>query len=105
MRTAQLIASRVKARFNPSHYELINESEQHLSGRRDPQAETHFKLIMVSQTFSSLSQVQRHQEVYRLLGDLLPDKVHALSLHLFSPPEWQGEVPDSPPCAGQTELG
>ena len=41
MRTTQLIEERIKSRFTPLHYELVNESRQHLSGRQDPQAETH----------------------------------------------------------------
>jgi len=99
MQIKQLIASRVKDHFNPLHYELVNESNQHLSGRQNPQAETHFKLVVVSQSFSSLSPIQRHRKVYRLLDDLLAKQVHALSLHLFSPTEWRQNVPDSPPCA------
>jgi len=101
MQIKQLIASRVKDHFNPLHYELVNESNQHLSGQQNAQAETHFKLVVVSKSFSSLSPIQRHREVYRLLDDLLAKKVHALSLHLFSPAEWQNTVPDSPPCAHQ----
>ena len=99
MRTARLIENRIKARFAPLHYELVNESRQHQSGRQDPQAETHFKLVLVSQVFSDLAQLQRHKAVHALLGDLLKGGMHALSLHLFAPEEWRDRVPDSPPCA------
>ena len=103
MQIRQLILSRVKDRFNPLHYELVNESNQHLSGRQNGQAETHFKLVVVSESFSSLSHIERHREVYRLLDDLLAKQVHALSLHLFSPAEWKNTVPTSPPCAHQSK--
>lgn len=79
------------------HFE--NES----GGHAGPATDSHFKLVAVTEAFADLSRVKRHQLIYRLLGDYLKSGVHALSLHLFTPAEWQavdGEVPSSPDCAG-----
>lgn len=77
--------------------------ENESAGHAGPATDSHFKLVVVAEAFAGLSRVKRHQLIYRLLGDYLKAGVHALSLHLFTPAEWQaseGEVPSSPDCAG-----
>lgn len=81
----------------PSHMEVINESHMHSVPEN---SETHFKIVLVSESFLSKRAVARHQTVYQLLGEELQQGVHALSLHLYTSEEWQGESPDSPNCMG-----
>ncbi len=90
----------VKARFHPTHLELINESDMH-SG--PPGRESHFKLTVVSNHFQAQNRVVRSRSVYEVLGDLLKTKVHALALHLYTVDEWteKKQSPDSPLCASQ----
>ncbi len=85
--------------FNPAHLEVLNESYMHSV---PPGSETHFKVILVADTFAGKRQVQRHQAIYTCLADELKNGVHALALHTFSPEEWQATriVPDSPQCLG-----
>lgn len=84
--------------LNPTHLEVINESAGH--GGYFPGKESHFKVIIVSETFSGLRLVQRHQKVYAAAKELLsPGKIHALAIHAYLPSEWQGEAPASPECA------
>ena len=93
------IEVKVRSDENLQHYELINESHMH-SG---PATESHFKLIVVSERFTGLGAVKRHQMMYALLADELRDGVHALALHLYSPVEWQARqvaAPASPDCLG-----
>jgi BolA protein len=93
------IEVKVRSDENLQHYELINESHMH-SG---PATESHFKLIVVSERFTGLGAVKRHQLMYALLADELRDGVHALALHLYSPAEWQARqvaAPASPDCRG-----
>jgi BolA protein len=63
-------------------------------------SETHFKVVLVSDAFEAKRAVARHQKVYKLLDEELKQGVHALSLHLYTLQEWQGESPDSPNCMG-----
>ncbi|SPL69438.1 BolA family protein [Acinetobacter stercoris] len=88
-------------RFNslsPSHLEVINESAGH--GGYFPGKESHFKVIIVSEVFSGLRLVQRHQKVYAAAAELIsPGKIHALAIHAYVPDEWQGQAPASPDCA------
>ncbi len=82
----------------PTHLEIINESAGH--GGYFPGKESHFKVIIVSEIFTGLRLVQRHQKVYAQAAELLsPGKIHALAIHAYIPSEWQGQAPDSPECA------
>ena len=82
----------------PSHLEVINESAGH--GGYFPGKESHFKVIIVSEAFTGLRLVQRHQKIYAEAKDLLsPEKIHALAIHAYLPSEWEGQAPASPECA------
>lgn len=84
--------------LSPSHLEVVNESSGH--GGYFPGKESHFKVIVVSESFEGLRLVQRHQKIYAVAGDLLsPGKIHALAIHAFLPEEWQGQDTSSPNCA------
>ena len=93
------INERLQSRFDLQHLEVVNESGGH---NVPPGSETHFKVTLVSDRFSSLRKVRRHQMVYEVLSTLLSGPVHALALHLYSPEEWQSspDAPDSPKCHG-----
>ena len=84
--------------LSPSHLEVVNESSGH--GGYFPGKESHFKVIVVSESFEGLRLVQRHQKIYAVAGELLsPGKIHALAIHAFLPTEWQGQDTTSPNCA------
>jgi len=97
---AQSINDLLVDALTPVHLEIINESNNH---NVPANSETHFKVVVVSDSFSDQSLVQRHRSVNKLLADQLSGPVHALSLHTHTAQEWQkkgGTVPDSPPCRG-----
>lgn len=90
--------------FQPIHLEVINESSQH---HVPMDSETHFKVIVVSKSFSGLSLVKRHQAIYALVQNEMDRGLHALSLHTFSEEEWktkQGDIPDTPSCRGGKKI-
>ncbi|MGI9251835.1 MAG: BolA family protein [Pseudohongiellaceae bacterium] len=99
MTTEQRINNKLSAELRPLLLEIENESHRH-SG---PATDSHFKLTLVSEEFADQTRVVRHQRVYQLLADELAGGIHALSLHLYSPAEWQqrdGATPASPDCRG-----
>lgn len=84
--------------LSPTHLEVVNESSSH--GGYFPGKETHFKVIIVSESFIGLRLVQRHQKIYALTADLMSlGNIHALSIHAYLPTEWPGIAPASPECA------
>ena len=99
MHTQSIIISKLTAALSPSHLEVVNESHKH-SGPRD--AETHFKIVIVTDAFNNKRAVARHQLVYKTLVDELAAEVHALAIHTYTDEEWsaQPSSPDSPDCLG-----
>ena len=47
----------------------------------------HFQALIVSEAFAGKSRVQRHQLVYRALGDRMREEIHALSMQTLTPEE------------------
>jgi len=47
----------------------------------------HFQALVVSAAFEGKSRVQRHQLVYRALGERMREEIHALSMQTFTPAE------------------
>jgi BolA protein len=82
--------------LQPQHLQVMDESHMHSRG-----LETHYKAVIVSEQFTGLNAVKRHQKVYASLGELM-GQVHALALHTYTPDEWsqQGVAPASPTCKG-----
>ena len=95
--TAQINEQKL-ATLDPQFLRIDNESHMH-SG---PATDSHFKVTLVSSAFDGVRTVARHQKVYGILSGELAGPVHALSLHLHTPEEWQTDstIPDSPSCMG-----
>jgi acid stress-induced BolA-like protein IbaG/YrbA len=49
----------------------------------------HFEAKIVSRLFEGKRLVQRHQLVYRALGDRMREEIHALSMRTLTPEEAQ----------------
>ena len=103
MDTHQTIIKKLNETFSPSYLEVLNESDRH-SGPKD--AQTHFKITIVTPIFEKKRSVARHQLIYQTLADELAGEVHALAIHTFSLEEWevQQSSPDSPHCLGGSQL-
>jgi acid stress-induced BolA-like protein IbaG/YrbA len=50
----------------------------------------HFEALVVSPLFRGKSKVERHQLVYRALGERMRGDIHALSMRTLTPEEWTG---------------
>lgn len=48
----------------------------------------HFAALVVAPQFAGLGRIERHQLVYRALGDAVGGAIHALSLDTPTPDEW-----------------
>jgi len=95
-----LIREKLTADLSPRHLDIINESYMHNVPRG---SETHFKVIVVSDKFESLSLLQRHRIVNQTLQNELKNGVHALSIVAKTPIQWEEStkaVEKSPACKG-----
>lgn len=94
------IQAAVQGAFNPLHLELTDESHMHSVPRG---AESHFRLLVVSERFAGQGLAARHRGINAILGPEFGDGLHALALHTWTPEEWfekGGRAPESPPCLG-----
>ena len=82
---------KLEAALRPTSLTIINESHKHAGHSGNPtgaaDAETHFRVEVVSSEFEGKRLVQRHQAVYRLLDDEIKAGVHALSMDTRTPDE------------------
>ena len=80
--------SRLNSALSPTRVELIDDSEAHRGhGGYNPAGESHFTLTVESPAFAGKSRVERQRMVYAALGDLMRERVHALSIKAAAPGE------------------
>ncbi|MBA3511166.1 BolA family protein [Sphingomonas sp.] len=76
------------AALSPSRLELVDDSEEHRGhGGYNPSGESHFTLRIESPVFAGKSRLERQRMVHKALGDLLDERVHALSITARVPTE------------------
>jgi BolA protein len=79
---------RLNSALSPTRVELIDDSEAHRGhGGYNPSGESHFSLRIESPAFAGKSRVERQRMVHKALGDLLDERVHALSIRATAPEE------------------
>jgi acid stress-induced BolA-like protein IbaG/YrbA len=52
----------------------------------------HFEALVVAREFEGKRPLARHQLVYRCLGTLVGNEIHALSIRALTPDEWQAQA-------------
>ena len=78
--------ARLNSALSPTRIELIDESEQHRGhGGYNPAGESHFSLRIESHAFAGKSRVERQRMIFAALGELMRERVHALSIHAAAP--------------------
>ena len=50
---------------------------------------THFEALVVAAEFEGMRPIARHKLVYKCLGALVGNEIHALSIKALTPQEWQ----------------
>jgi len=99
MNMQQTIEKKLTEAFQPGFLRVENETHMH---NVPSDAESHFKVTVVSDQFKDLMLIKRHRLVNKVLEDELK-QIHALALHTMSNDEWlekAGKVVASPLCQG-----
>ena len=74
------------ANLEPQFLEITDDSARHV-GHAGSSGGGHFTLTVVSSQFSGKSQIMRHRAIYQALQDLIPTRIHALSISAMTPDE------------------
>ncbi len=99
MSIQEILQARLHEAFLPLHLAIVDESHRHAMQAQD----SHFHITVVSHGFRGLSLLGRHRAVYAVLAQELAGPVHALTLHTFTPEEWEARgqrATPSPACRG-----
>jgi len=79
---------RLNSALSPAQLALTDDSEKHRGhGGYNPAGESHFTLEIVSDAFAGKSRVERQRMVYKALGELMRERVHALQIRARAPGE------------------
>ncbi len=85
------VASEMRLRLaslNPTKLALVDDSEKHRGhGGYNPSGESHFTLVIESPEFTGKSRVERQRMIHAALGELVGNRVHALSIRATAPGE------------------
>lgn len=83
----EAIRTQLRDALHPNQIEVLDDSHLHAghAGARDGKG--HFRVRIVSEEFRGLRALQRHQLVYRSLGDMMQTDIHALSITALTPDE------------------
>jgi stress-induced morphogen len=97
------IETTLSGTFHPTV--LVVENESHMHSVK-PGAETHFKVLVVSEAFEGLPTLARHRRVHEALSDELAKGLHALSLRAKTPVEAAASATpfESPECLGGSKA-
>ncbi len=74
----EIIKTKLSDSLNIDSIDIIDESYKHANHAQSSGG--HFKVKIVSEDFNDKSLIQRHRMVYDILGDMLKNEIHALSI-------------------------
>lgn len=85
---AREMIERLTAALSPTRLILEDQSHQHVGhAGHDPRGESHFALSIESAAFAGLNRVERQRRIYFALGELMRERVHALTIKAIAPGE------------------
>lgn len=90
---AEAVDATVRERLavlSPIRLELIDDSARHAGHAGHAGARGgggHYRLLIVAAAFAGQTRLARHRVINQLLGDLIPARMHALSIKAMTPEE------------------
>ena len=83
MTRTELIETRLREALSPRELTVRDDSERHRghAGYQEG-GESHFTVVIESETFDGMSRIERHRAVHEALGKDLVGRIHALSLQI-----------------------
>lgn len=94
MNTPDLMRERLAA-LVPSHLEIHDDSHLHAGHAGAASGGGHYRLLIVSAQFVAQSRLARQRTVLAQLGDLMQQRIHALSMTTLTPDEYAAQASDA----------
>lgn len=86
----QKLTAKLKHALDPLEIEVTDNSWRHAGHMQanSALAATHLQLTLISPKFQSISLLDRHRWVHRILQEEMNTHLHALELATYTPEEW-----------------
>ena len=83
-----IIKEKIKKQINVIEIEIIDESVNH-ANHSGSSGGGHYRALIISNDFNNKSLVERHQIIYKALGDLMTNEIHAFSMKTMTENEFK----------------
>jgi len=91
MNIQEAVSTQLSSLINISHIELMDTTGKHIH-HQNFNGGHHLSAIIVSDDFIDLNLLDRHQLVYKALGEMLKNEIHAFSMKIYTILEWSKNV-------------
>ena len=88
MNAAETIKNNLSEYIDLIHFDIRDKTDKHIH-HRNFDGGLHISITLVSDGFKDMSLLDRHQLVYKALGSLIKNEIHALSMKTYSAEEWK----------------
>jgi BolA protein len=83
MTLEDIIRKKLMDSLQPQALEVINESHLHAGHAGDDgTGQTHFRVVVVSDTLRGMGRVAAQRRIYEILSDEMKNGIHALSISI-----------------------
>ena len=79
----------LRERFQPLHFELRDDSAEHVGHPGATSGGGHYHVFIVSAAFGGRSRLEQHRMVNAALQEMFGQEIHALGLKTFASSEWK----------------
>lgn len=76
----QLIQERLQLAFAPAVLDIIDDGHKHVGHAGSKDGAGHFTVKIQADCFAGLSRIEIHRQIYTVLADLMPHRIHALCI-------------------------
>jgi len=86
------IETLLKLVFSPTHIDLVDKSHTHTPDKHIETMEDKerlYDLTIIAETFKSMTLVERHKEIYKVLDIMNNPGIHGITIKASSPDEWE----------------
>ena len=85
--TSETIKQLLTESLKPALLEIIDNSAAHAGHAGAKSGGGHYHVTIIAEAFEGKTLVQRHQLIYKALGDMMKQQIHALGINALSPYE------------------
>ncbi|MCX7105239.1 MAG: hypothetical protein RIS10_272 [Pseudomonadota bacterium] len=85
--TSETIKQLLTESLKPALLEIIDNSAAHAGHAGAKSGGGHYHVTIIAEAFEGKTLVQRHQLIYKALGDMMKQQIHALGINALSPSE------------------